>query len=74
MHHSQVVINFNLMIYDRSSTTSKKPRMSVGATPKSVTEVGSATKTKTSAKKAAPAVSVTAKKRKIADLENDVSG
>ena len=63
------------MFYDHSSTTSKKPRMSVGATPKSVTEVGSATKTKTSAKKSAPAaVSATAKKRKIADLENDVSG
>ena len=60
---------------DHSSTTSKKARTSVGATPKSVAEVGSATKTKMSAKKAAPvAVSATAKKRKIADLENDVSG
>lgn len=48
--------------------------MSVGVTPKSVTEVGSATKTKTTAKKSAPAaVSATAKKRKISDLENDVS-
>ena len=47
----------------------------MGATPKSVAEVGSATKTKTSTKKAAPAaVTATAKKRKIADLENDVSG
>ena len=60
---------------DDSSTTSKKPRTSMGATPKSVAEVGSATKTKTSTKKAAPAaVTATAKKRKIADLENDVSG
>ena len=51
--------------------------MSVGSTPKTTGKVDAASKTKTTTKKAAkaatPAGSGTAKKRKIVELESDVS-
>ena len=60
-----------------STPTLKKTRMSVGATPKTTGKADATSKTKTTTKKAAkaatPAGPGTAKKRKIVELESDVS-